>query len=261
VPQPVLTAHLFEPLHEELLSLLRGLSAEEWARPTVAGDWTVHDVAAHLLDTAQRRLSIQRDRYTPPLPFLPNAMNREWVVAMRRVSPRILLELLETYGRASAEHLASLDPFATAEWAVSWAGDEESPVWFDVARELTERWHHQQQIRDATSRPALHAPYLAVVIETFVRALPFTYRDVVAPEGTAVVVRITDTWSLLRDAERWRLSAGDAPAPATTITMSGDAAWRLFTKGLTRDAARAQSKVEGDATLAEPLFRTVAVIG
>ena len=40
------TAPLFGPLHAELLALLRGLSADDWQRPTVAGRWLVRDVAA-----------------------------------------------------------------------------------------------------------------------------------------------------------------------------------------------------------------------
>ena len=35
-------------------------------------------------------------------------------------------------------------------FGVAWAGEERSPAWFDVARELTERWHHQAHIRLAT---------------------------------------------------------------------------------------------------------------
>jgi hypothetical protein len=55
----------------------------------------------------------------------------------------------------SADFHESLDPFARAIFNVSWAGEETSPNWFDTARELTERWHHQQQIRLATHRPGI----------------------------------------------------------------------------------------------------------
>src|SRR3990170_4384967 len=46
-PGRVATSHLFAPLHDELIALLRDLSPDEWNAPTAAGDWTVHDVAAH----------------------------------------------------------------------------------------------------------------------------------------------------------------------------------------------------------------------
>jgi hypothetical protein len=38
---PFYTAELFPPLHRELLALLRGLRADDWSRPTVAGSWRV----------------------------------------------------------------------------------------------------------------------------------------------------------------------------------------------------------------------------
>ena len=191
---PILTAHLFAPLNDELVVLLRGLSAEEWSAPTAAGSWTVKDVAAHLLDTSMRRVAALRDEWHPPLP--PGAfsdgvgpfvdrLNRDWIGVATRLSPRMLIEMHELYGPALAAAMGAIDPFAKAPLAVSWAGEEESPGWFDVARELTEKWHHQQQIRDATGRSPLYEGYLAPVIDTFARALPFAYRDVAAAEETA----------------------------------------------------------------------------
>ena len=264
-PEPVLTSHLFAPLNRELIALLRGLSPEEWSAPTVAGLWTVKDVAAHLLDTALRRLSKHRDGHVPPsagfrnVSELVNGLNAEGVAFARRHSPRVLTDLLEDAGDQQAGFFATLDPFGEAMWGVSWAGESQSQNWLDVARELTERWHHQQQIRDATRRPPLYDIYLGAVIATFVRALPFTYRDVVAPPGTAVVFRSTEDWSLVRE-EEWRLYSGIAPSPAATITMPGDTAWRLFTKGLTREEARSRTSVEGDARLGEVLFGTIAIV-
>ena len=254
--KPILVGDLFAPLNDELVELLRDLEPDEWSAPTVAGSWTVKDVAAHLLDTALRRIS----RVKLDGPFEPNVMNAEWVAAMRRLSPRLLIELLDRYGREAAHYLASLDPFAIARIPVTWAGDEQSPVWFDVARELTERWHHQQQIRDATKREPLYdAVYFAPVIETFVRALPHTYRDVDAPEGTTVLLRVTHEgdgeWSLAREASRWQLRDGPSDA-VTIVTMRGDTAWRLFT----RQKVAEHVTIEGDARYGEPMLKTVAII-
>jgi uncharacterized protein (TIGR03083 family) len=253
VPDPIRTEHLFLPLHEELMALLRSLEPHEWAAPTVAGAWTVKDVAAHLLDTAMRRLSLQRDGHVREGPFDPNAANQEWIAAMQRISPGMLVELLELWGRENAAFLASLDPFGRAQWGVSWAGEAESANWFDVARELTERWHHQQQIRDAAGRAPLHEPYLRPVIATFVRALPFTYRDVDAPEGTAIVF---NEWTLVRD-RGWHLFEGRAPSPATSIEIPNEIAWRIFTK----QRVDPQARIEGETRYAEPLLRMVTVIG
>ena len=243
--QPILAAPLLAPLNDELVTLLRGIRDEEWNAPTAAGAWTVKDVTAHLLDTTLRRLS------AVAIPdFEPNRANREWIVALQRASPRILIELIERYGREQAEFLASLDPYAKAQWGVAWAGEEESPNWFDVARELTERWHHQQQIRDALGREPLFEPYLPVVIDTFMRGVPHAYRGV---SGGAVAVRIGDTAWTLRGGQ---LFAGEDAADAT-VTIEPDSAWRLFTKA----RAKTEPRVEGDRKLAEPLLRMICVIG
>lgn len=243
--QPILTAHLLEPLNDELVALLRGIRDDEWSAPTAAGTWTVKDVAAHLLDTTLRRLS-----QIPIADFEPNRANREWIVAMQRVSPRILIELLDRYGREQAEYFATLDAFAKAQWGVAWAGEEESLNWFDIARELTERWHHQQQIRDALARPPLFEPYLAPVIDTFMRGVPHAYRDV---SGGTVVIRIgADAWTL-KDGQ---LFTGEDEA-STVVTIDPDSAWRLFTKA----RAKTPPVVEGDARLAEPLLHMICVIG
>ena len=65
-PDPILVSHLFRELHGHLLDLLRSLSPEDWHRPTVCSAWCVKDIASHLLDGDLRRLSIQRDGYSPP---------------------------------------------------------------------------------------------------------------------------------------------------------------------------------------------------
>lgn len=267
-PQPIVTTHLFAPLNAELVGLLRGLTDDEWSRPTVAGSWTVRDVASHLLDTSMRRLSMDRDGYAPPLPpdafangfvaFINNA-NAEGVAWLRRMSAAMLVDLIGRYGTQMAEFLATKDPDAPARWAVSWAGDATSPNWFDIAREFTERWHHHQQIRDAVGRPPLFA-YLGPVIDAFVRALPHTYRDIAAPDGTTVVLRVVEegegVWTLVRESSTWRLYEGEPADPTTRVTMRGDAAWRIFTK----QQIDPRATIEGDVSLAQPLLGMIAIV-
>src|SRR5690242_19394070 len=153
--KPIFTSQLFPILEHKLVELLRSLSKEEWARPTIAKKWTVKDVAAHLLDGNLKRVSMQRDGFlglpAPPnggyedfIAFI-NRNNAEWVQAARRISPRTLVDLIEITSKDVAKLFASLDPQAPAIWAVIWAGEQQSANWFDIAREYTERWHHQQQ--------------------------------------------------------------------------------------------------------------------
>jgi len=273
---PTLTAHLFPPLGRELVTLLRGLPAEAWERGTVCRAWTVKDIAAHLLDTALRRLSVGRDRHVLAPPRLPvtgyrdlvgflNGLNAEWVTAMRRVSPQLLTELLAWVEPPLAVHLTAIDPFAPAIFPVSWAGEESSAGWFDVARELTERWLHQQQIRLAVGAPPLvDAETSAAVFDTFLRALPHTFARLQAPAGTELVLEVrgerTLAYTLRRDGRRWQLLAGAAAAPAASASLDEQTAWLLLTKGMPGAEARARATVAGDAALLAPFFDTVAVM-
>ncbi|HEY6330442.1 MAG TPA: hypothetical protein VI756_13985 [Blastocatellia bacterium] len=182
------------------------------------------------------------------------------------MSTPLLCDLLRNLGGKMCEYFQSLDPFAIGE-PVSWAGPEPAPVWLDVAREYTEKWHHQQQIRDAVGAPPLYEPkYFSPVLDAFVRALPFTYRDVVAHQGTRARVTISgaagSSWLLVRETDRWNLY-GDpefSDAVQAELTIDQDAAWRLFTKGITAETALSRSKVTGDELLALKALETVSVI-
>lgn len=275
---PILAADRFPALGRELVALLRSLSGEQWNLPTVAPRWTVHDVAAHLLDTAVRRLSGGRDRFMPPPPDRPideygalvaflNDINEQWVMAMRRLSPRMLTDFLESVEPQLADLLAAIDPWARAPISVLWAGEQESPAWFDMARELTERWHHQQQIRLAVGAPPLDDPWMSEpIFDTFIRALPHGYRAVTAPAGTALVVRIEGrkvyAYTLQAgEGGSWTLLAGEAEDPAARITLAEEPAWLLFTKGLRGDEARRRARIEGDPALTTAFFEILAIMG
>ena len=197
-PVEIVVADRFPALRRELLGLLEGLSDADWERPTAAPLWSVRDIAAHLLGGDVWILASKRDRFHPSdseileyrqLVDLVNRLNAEWVLAARRMSPRLLIEFLAFTGPEVDACFAALDPMAMGG-PVSWAGPQPAPRWLDIAREFTERWHHQQQIRDATGRPPLYDPYfLAPVLDAFVRALPYNFRHTIAPPGTARAVR------------------------------------------------------------------------
>src|SRR6266404_439194 len=161
---PILTAHLFPQLAAKLLELLRSLEPSDWDKQTVAPKWRVRHVAAHLLDTQLRKLSMVRDGYFSEAPAsqahvdvltFVNRMNAEGVAVYSRLSPPMLISLFEPVAAEFCAHICSLKPFEPALFPVSWAGESESLNWFDIARELTEHWHHQQQIRSATGREGI----------------------------------------------------------------------------------------------------------
>lgn len=272
---PVHLVHLFPGLHDELMRLLRGLRPADWDKPTACALWSVKDIVAHLLDSCLRRLSFGRDRCIPKtdhpiagyadLVTYLNQLNAEWVAACRRLSPQVLMDLMDLASAQLHAYFESLDPHATSLFGVAWAGQDSSPNWFDVGREYTERWLHQQQIREAVGAPGLNGrEWLNPALDIFLRALPFTYRQVKAEPGTSVQVDIRGdaggVWTLARGSEMWSLFAGADPGAAARIILDQETAWKLFSKGLSANQARRAIRIEGDPALGAPVLGTLAVM-
>jgi len=274
---PIDTRPLFRPVSANLVTLLRGLALEQWDLPTIAGAWRVRDIVAHLLDGALRRLSFHRDGMTPPAPpphaltterdfvaFI-NDLNARWVESSKRMSPRVLTDLFERASSEAADWFESLPLDAPALFPVSWAGEQASAGWFDIGREFTELWHHQQQIRIAVGADALADPrYLAAVIAVAVRGLPHAFRDVPAEPGQTVAVEITGAsggeWILLRGEHGWTLWTGEPEWRTTRIRLDEDAAWRVLFNALSEGDAARSIHVEGPAELARPFLSARSVI-
>ncbi|MBL8204839.1 MAG: maleylpyruvate isomerase family mycothiol-dependent enzyme [Blastocatellia bacterium] len=274
--EPIFVTDVYAQLHTELIAFLKSLAPDDWYKPTVAGAWKVRDIVAHLLDSDVRRLSFQRDNAPMVPPDAPinsyrdlvdflNDLNAVWVKAAQRISPPLLIQMHELTGAQVCELFASLDPFAPALFGVAWAGEEASENWFDVAREYTEKWHHQQQIRDAVgAEPLYERKWLFPVLDTFLRGLPHTYRNTKADEGTRLVFTVTGEaggdWTLQREGAAWTLYAGCGDNAACKIQLDQDTAWRLLTKGLTRETAATRVTISGQQTLGEPLLGMLAVM-
>jgi len=272
-PRPVFTIQLFPELLTGLLDLLKTLSGEDWAKPIPRKAWSVKDVALHLLGVDVGVLSRERDGHVSlskeigsdrELVELVKALNDAWIHAAQRLSPRLLCDLLRVTGYQLNDYLQSLDPYALGD-PVSWAGLDRAPNWFRIAREFTERWHHQQHIREAVARPGyMETPFLKPVLDTLMRALPHTYRGVEAGEGTIIDVTISgdsgDRWLLVRERHRWNLYLGSVAHGNATVVIPQEIAWKLFTKWLTKEEALKVSEVRGDSSLALRVFHMTAVI-
>jgi uncharacterized protein (TIGR03083 family) len=275
---PIRTAHLFPSLESKLLDLLRSLAPGDWEKQTVAPKWKVKDVAAHLLDTQLRKLSLCRDGYDAHVPeplvgvapgdltALVNSLNAAGVSMYRRLSPRVLVSLMEVASRENAAYHIGLHPSERACFAVSWAGETESQNWFDTAREFTERWHHQQQIRDAVNRPGIMTRELYFpVLDAFMRALPFHYRGVSRPAGTLAHFQVAGecggNWYLYRDSDGWQLAAEPVGQTASQTIVPQEIAWKIFTKGISQESAKAQAQVAGDPELGQHLFDMICIVG
>jgi hypothetical protein len=274
-PSPVDVRHLLRPLGEELLGLLRDLDAGDWSR-AAPPHWAVRDVAAHLLDTAVRRLTFHRDSCPFPPPDRPlrgyhdlaamlHRLNAEWLATAVRFSPRVLVDLLAVADPQEADFLASLDPEAPAFLPVAWADESVSPSWMDVAREYTERWHHQQQIRDAVGAPPLTSPrWLRPAIAVAARSLRRAWAPLADRPGTSVHVAIAGEsggdWALVAGANGWQLWEGVPDAADAAVTTDEETAWRLWHRMIEREAAAARVETRGDDALTAPFLTAVAVM-
>ncbi len=259
-----------------LMELLESLTEPEWNAPTVAKLWKVKDVASHLLDGNLRGLSISRDQYFgepadnidsyQDLVSFLNRLNMTWTAATNRLSPRVLIELLAVTGKQYTAHLQQLDPFTNAVFPVAWAGQETSPNWFHIAREYTEKFLHQQQIRDAVNKQGLMTKELYYpFLDTFMYALPYTFSNTEAAEDTTVTVIIsTDIggqWNITKTATEWILSSGnDNPTPHSTVIINPNIAWKLFSKSRTPEQVANSIEIIGDKQLGEQVLKMVSVM-
>lgn len=260
---------LFPEERAELTALLRSLEAGKWRTPTVCEGWNVHDLALHILAGDLGALSRLRDGFEgatiDPSGDLVAALdthNEAWVDAARRLSPRVTIELLDLVAPLTQSFYASLPADAEVE-GVEWAGLSPAPHWLSVGREFTERWIHQQQIRDAVGRPGLNGPrFVAPVLQILMRSLVPAYEGVDAEEDTTVAVavegRAGGNWALLTRGGTWGFYEGRASEPAAKVTVDQTTAWRFLTRNITRAEAERKMKLDGD--LARPFLNAIAAI-
>ena len=270
------TIPLFPILDKKLIDLLKDLEPADWSKATVARQWTVKDIASHLLDGNMRTISLYRDNHIVPpdreihsyadlVAFL-NQFNADWVKATKRLSPALLIELLESTGKQYSEIMAAQDLHSKAIFAVSWAGEETSENWFHIAREYTEKWHHQQQIREAVGKPGimereLYYPF----IETLLRGLPHTYRNTDAETGTCIEISMVLkdehlNWYLVKSDDNWQIQKDKPTEPGAGLVIPAEIAWKLFTKAITSTEAFETTIFTGDQHLASISLNLIAVM-
>lgn len=269
------TSKLLPILDEKLIELLSSLTPDEWNAQTVAKRWKVKDVASHLLDGNLRGLSITRDHYFGEqaehihtfgdlVSFL-NDLNMIWTNATRRLSPAVLTQLLESTGKQYSAFLQTLDPDEDALLSVAWAGHQKSPNSFHIAREYTEKFLHQQQIRDAVGKPGIMIrEFYYPFIHTLMFALPHTFRNVEAKAGTIVSLIVSGTvggqWNIIKSKDGWELNTEKGDCAEAIVKIDPDTAWKLFSKSWSPDDAMDKVEIKGTESLGHQVLKMVSVM-
>ena len=68
-------------------------------------------------------------------------------------------------------------------------------------------------------------------------------------------------WCLSKGPKGWHLAKDCTAEFASRVTISQELAWRIFTKGIDRESARAQIQIEGDRDLGEKVLQLTAIVG
>jgi uncharacterized protein (TIGR03083 family) len=271
---PYEIAPLFLTERGRLGELLGGLDPADWQRPSPCPGWTVLGLCAHLAGDDLGFLARHRDGYygTPgperdgEAEFVAwlDGMQDEWVKAARRLSPRIVIDLLAWSGPQVAEALRAEEPSARTA-SVSWAGTAPVPVWLDQVRELSEYWIHRQQVLQALGRPSdLRADLAGPVLDGLRWAYPFRLGQAGGEPGDTVTISISGpvarTWFLVATPAGWEFRDRPGSRGVAAMSMSTEQAWRLLTNNLPA-AERSRITAAGDATVLGILDRTRAIIG
>jgi hypothetical protein len=235
-------------------------------------------LVSHLIDGSLRNLSIQRDSFLDDT-NVPNInsykdlvdyiqkLNKDWMIVSRRLSPAILIDLLEYADKQFYDFLKSKNPNDKAIFSVAWAGETESENWFDVAREYTEKWHHQMQIRLALDKPILlDTEYLEPLYDTFMIALPHLYRDYTNYDnGTKIKISLTGnlskSWVIERQTDKWDFVDSESVDIHTSIEVPDDIARIIFTNtDRNKEKYRTKIKIIGDNSIGLKLLDLVTVM-
>jgi hypothetical protein len=275
-PDNIEVRHLFPELYSELIDLLHNISIDAWNYSTSSSKWTVKDIVAHLVDTDLRRISFQRDKLALPtfgkqidnynqLVEYLNFLNNTWIDVAKRLSPGVLIDLLHYISIKIPQLLFSLDMDSDALLVVTWAGEEKSKCWFDIAREYTEIWYHQQQIREAVGKPLLvEHKWIHPLIDTFVRGLPNIYQKLFPDNINGTILLCVEDLSngswILKKNNSWELFVGDTLDYSSKVLMNADTAWRMFSKNISKEDAKQRIIVEGNKDLGSAVSELTAYI-
>jgi uncharacterized protein (TIGR03083 family) len=252
------------PERAALLDLLRGLSAEDWQRPTECPEWTVKGLVLHVLGDDLSLLSRQRDAALdgltlyaidhPGVTFraLLDGFNEQWVTAASFLSVELVLELLRLVGEWSDTFYREVGLETIAVESVGlFANSEPSPYWQVIAREYDERFIHQSQVRRAVGAPELDGEIVVWAARVTAHLVAAWLVELPSEPGTSIGFSVEGVgrWTVRRDGDGWRAHDGGDDTDAL-VTVPRTAAVPALSRGIALDELWEQLVITGDASLA-----------
>jgi hypothetical protein len=270
--QPIFCDDLLKEIDDQLLDIVKSISIDEWNKKTLYPNWKVNDIFSHIIDTSIRKLSGQRDKYfdtsTSPrinsyndLVHYIEKLADDWTESTRRISPQIMIKLYSEVKDELHQFIKNLDPYEDALFSVAWAGEITSKNWFDTAREYTEHWIHQQQIRDALDLDPIDQPkYIKAVLETFIRSIPIAYNkaNIVGKLGIEITGSINAKYCLLKKDTEYQIFEGEIEDTTAKITVD----CMEFCKMLARiiNPKDMKYRINGDKQFGEIVLNSIALM-
>jgi hypothetical protein len=178
-----------------------------------------------------------------------------------------LVEMLKKYEQEVYELYCRLKPEDDALFSVSWAGQKKSPNWFDIARDYSEKWHHQMQMRMASGRNLLLSErFLTPLYETLLLGLPQQLNQS-ATEITEHMLEVEIFGEirlrkrLINYGSHWEFSENFNGEINSSIKIPASIGWILFTNtDRNKEKYFDQVQFTGNEMLAKSVLRLTAVM-
>ena len=198
------------------LAALRSLDADDWSKPTDCPEWTVQQVAAHVLGQWEgaasfrvflRRHRIGHRRY--PERSRLDAMNQQEVDDLGSLPPEVLIERLDATGPKAIRAMRRVPGFVRRLSVARFFPEGGLPnpslaYIFDVIA-ARDTWMHRVDIMTATGRPVVLSSHDKEIVAQTVRDVELAWR------GSPVVLELTGPAG-----GRWTLGAGP---PVATVRV------------------------------------------
>jgi uncharacterized protein (TIGR03084 family) len=243
-----------EEQHGELESLLDGLGADGWHRPSPCEGWDVADVVTHLSQTDEMALASAEGRFAEFLDVLASGVQgvggvdegADALVVKERGRPDA--EVFERWCSGAAAlrgALAAADPHSRVQWVVGTLS-----VHTLTATRLAECWIHSGDVADALGIERTPTDRLEHIARLAWRTLPYAFakdgRELSGPVAFDLVAPSGARWEFQPDGQ-----------PATVVTGDGVELCGVAGRRLTPDqTALVATGPDADAVL--ELVRTYA---